>query len=233
MTRIGGALLVALALGCEDVSSSEVRTSGIWAGLSVDADGRGGSIARAALKVGGELSNTYVELDADDALTATLAADTVPMVEESLGTVHHYVATFATDPVGEPFTIAFERTIDESAPSSGVALPPAFDLASPVVTFSRLAEDLTVSWSPPSAEPIRVEINGGCIQFWGVDLASDGGSTVVPAGTLAPANDVAPEACDLDVIVTRTLAGEVDPAYGEGGRAEGRQVRSYHVSSTP
>jgi hypothetical protein len=220
--------------GCEDVSSSDVFTSGMYADISAEADGTGGSQARVVLRAGGPTSNTYVELDGADALTVTVDGESLPMVHEHLGAIHHYVTTFATAPVGSPFDVAFTRALDGGAPSSVVTLPPEFTLAPPGVdTFSRLDEDLTIAWSPASTEPVRITIDGTCIDPFATDLASDGGQYVVARGTLAPSNSVAPDPCDLDVVVTRISAGDVDPAFGEGGHAEGRQVRSYHVSSTP
>lgn len=232
MNRWLGAVVV--IAGCADISSSDVKTSGIYADISVEAQGSGGSEARVVLRAGGATSTTYVELTGTDRLTATLEGSSVPMVEESLGVIHHYVATFPAAPTGVDYTIAFERTLDESAPSSTVALPPEFTLDPPGVdTFSRLDEDLTVGWAPTSSEPVSVLVTGSCIEAWSIELPSDGGSYVIPRGTLEPQNSALPEACSLDVTVTRTSVGAVDPAFGEGGKAIGRQVRSYSISSTP
>lgn len=227
-------LVIVGVAGCEDVSSSDVFTSGMYADISAEADGTGGSQARVVLRAGGPTSNTYVELEGEDALTVTLGGETVPMIHESLGAIHHYVSTFATAPVGETFDVAFTRTLDAGAPSSVVTLPPEFTLAPPGVdTFSRLDDDLTIAWAPTSTEPVRITVSGACIDLFTTDLASDGGQYVVARGTLTSSNTAAPDPCDLEVVVTRISAGDVDPGFGEGGHAEGRQVRSYHVSSTP
>lgn len=231
---IGGLSLGAASTGCADIASSDVRTSGIYADISVEARGNGGSEARVILRAGGASSTTYVQLTGTDRLTVSLEGQTVPMVEESLGVIHHYVATFPSAPVDVDYTLAFERTLDESALNSTVALPPELTLEpAGVDTFSRLDEDLTVSWSPTSTEPVSLAVTGGCIDSWSIDLPSDGGSYVIPRGTLVPRNVALPEGCALDVTVTRTRAGSVDPAFGEGGAAAGRQVRSYSISSTP
>lgn len=219
--------------GCEDVGSGDVLTSGMWADVTFVADGTGTSQAATALRVGGVLSNTYVELEGDDALTATLLDETLPMVEEQLGEIHRYVASFDTAPVGETLVVAFVRTVDDGAPSSVAELPPAFELEAPAVTtFARNTDDLVLTWSPASSETMRVEISGDCVFPYVEDLA-DAGTFILPAGTLDPLDDAAPASCSLDIVVSRRLPGTIDPAFGQGGTSFGIQVRQTEVGSTP
>jgi hypothetical protein len=227
-------LVAALGVGCEDVGSGDVLTSGMWADISFTADGSGTSQAAAVLRVGGPLSNTYVELEGDDELTATLEGTPVPMSEEHLGDIHRYVAGFVTAPVGETVTVAFERTVDGGAPRSEAELPPELDLAPlAVTTFSRGSEELRIEWSPTSAELMRIEVSGDCIWTFADDIVQDDGSYTLAPDTLEPLDAEAPVSCSVDVVVTRLLPGLVDPAYGEGGTSFGRQVRDTEVGSSP
>jgi len=225
-------VLLAGVLGCEDVRSGDVMTSGMRGDVTFTADGTGGSLAAAELRVGGVLSNTYVDLEGDDHLTATLIDDSVPMVEEVLGEIHRYVASFDTAPVGEPVIVAFVRTIDAGAPNSDAELPPEFAVDPPVTTFSRNTEDLVLSWAPVSSQTMRIEIDGDCVFPYGQDLA-DAGTFTLPAGTLDPLDDSAPGTCALDIAVCRVNPGTIDPGFGEGGTSVGMQVRTTEVTSTP
>lgn len=226
-------VLLGALVGCEDVGSGDVLTSGMWADVSFTADGTGTSQAAAALRVGGGLSNTYVDLEGDDELTATLTDETVPMVEEQLGEIHRYVASFDTAPVGEPLIVAFVRTVDGGAPGSVAELPPEFDLYDPAAaTFSRNTEDLLLVWAPSSSHTMRIEISGDCV-FTYVEDVTDGGTYTLPAGTLDPLDDANQGTCALDIVVRRIQPGTVDPAFGEGGTAFGIQSRQTEVASTP
>lgn len=225
-------VLLAGLLGCEDVGSGDVLTDGMWADVAFTADGTGGSQAAAVLRAGGVASNTCVDLQGDDQLTATLVDDSVPMVEEELGEIHRYVASFGTAPVGEPVIVAFLRTIDEGAPQSIAELPSEFAIEAPVATFARNTQDLVLSWAPTSSQLMRVEIEGDCV-FTHAETVADAGSYTLPAGTLDPLDDAAPGTCALDVAVRRLNPGTIDPGFGQGGTSVGVQVRTTEVESTP
>jgi hypothetical protein len=229
--------LVVGALGlvaCEDVGSGDVKTSGLWAEVRFVADGSGGSQAITVLKVGGPLAGTFVQLEGEDTLTATLSDEAVVMAHEQLGDAHRYVAGFDTAPAGETLTVAFERTVDTSAPSSTATLPPAFELDAPAVTtFARGTEDLVLTWSPASSQPVRIDATGDCVWPATATVLADAGTYTLPAGTLVPFDEAAPASCPIDVAVTRIEPGTVDPAFGEGGIATGEQIRTTSVGSTP
>ena len=231
MSRSSIVLLAGL-LGCEDVRSGDVMTNGMWADVAFTSDGTGASQAAAVLRVGGVASNTYVDLEGDDQLTATLIDASVPMVEEELGEIHRYVASFDTAPVGDPVVVAFLRTIDEGAPQTIAELPPEFTLDPPVLTFARSTEDLVLSWAPASSETMRIEIGGDCVYPYIHDV-DDAGSYTLPAGTLDPLDDAGPGTCALDVTVRRLHPGTIDPGFGQGGTSVGVQVRTTEVASTP
>ncbi|MBT3223778.1 MAG: hypothetical protein HN348_32315, partial [Proteobacteria bacterium] len=114
---------LALLIGCADVESDDLLTSGMYAHLEVEALGDGTSRASAVLKAGGVNSNTYVDLTGDDALTAEFEGETQDMTKETVGNYHRYVADFDSDTAGETLTIVFSRTVDAGAPTSTLTLP--------------------------------------------------------------------------------------------------------------
>jgi hypothetical protein len=100
-------LFTGLAAGCrQEVESTDVRTSGVYPVIDVLAEGTGSSRVQVKLKVGGPVSNTFLELTGDDRLTATGGGVTRDL--DSSGTVS-YAATFATEAAG-PFVIGLNRS---------------------------------------------------------------------------------------------------------------------------
>jgi hypothetical protein len=92
-----------LAFGCtESVESNDVRTSGVYPEIAVTATGNGSSQVRVRLKVGGNNSNTFLDLSGMDRLEATVGDDTNVLDETSSDT---YTTTFPTDAEGTEFTI--------------------------------------------------------------------------------------------------------------------------------
>jgi hypothetical protein len=231
--KLGRTLAWVGLAGCADVSSGDLATSGMWAEIRAEADGSGSSLATAVLKAGGELSNTFVELEGDDELVATLEDDTRDMLQEDLFDAHRYVAQFDSAPVGVPYAVALVRTLDAGAPSTTVELPPAFELDPPSTEpWSRL-DDLVLSWGPASEQDMHVDISGSCIVPYHQQLTGDPATFTLPGGTLTPLDEDEPTSCDLEIRVSRILPGTLDPSYGEGGRALGVQHRATHVSSQP
>ena len=227
-------VLVALA-GCSDVKSDSLLTSGMAGVLSVDADGAGKVTASAVLHAGGPLSTTYVELTADDALTASDADESVPMDETSLGAYHAYDATMNTSTEGTVYTIALTRTIDDGAPVSTMTLPDDFTLDTPSETAYSRAADLTLTWDADTGgATMGITIAGDCIDTYSDGIDGDPGTYTVTAGSLVPSSaSGAPTTCMVTVQVHRSLTGSLDAAYGEGGSATATQSRKIIVNSTP
>jgi hypothetical protein len=230
--KLGRTLAFVGLVGCADLGSADLATSGMWAEIRVEADGSGSSLAVGVLKAGGELSNTFVELEGDDELVATLEGDARDMLQEDLFDAHRYVAQYDTAPVGVPYTVALVRTLDAGAPSTTAELPPEFELEPPAQSFSRL-DDLVLAWGPPSTQDMHVDISGGCIVPYHRELTGDPATFTLAGGTLVPLDEDEPTSCDLEIRISRILPGTLDPAYGEGGRALGVQHRTIHISSQP
>src|SRR6187549_863202 len=72
------------ALACtETVESSDIRTSGVYPEFRVVADGSGTSEASARLKVGGNDSNTFLDLQAGDRIEVSANGETRVLNSES------------------------------------------------------------------------------------------------------------------------------------------------------
>jgi hypothetical protein len=240
-------IIAALSLAaCERVESSNVRTDGIYADLDVVAKGDGKSSVSASLRVGGSLSNTYLDLIDGDVLMAHQADDAQEMERRTLlfGQVW-YEATFDVDAENTPFRIEFAREPHDdtekqcrggSAPNSFATLPAPFAFDGPEVgkSFSRANDDLEITWSPNgSSDKMSFQISGSCIQSESGDISGDPGRLAIARGRLKPTMNQPPATCAIIVELIRSRSGEVDPAFGEGGTFRARQIRTLDLQSAP
>jgi hypothetical protein len=247
-TRSPGArlLLFAIACGaaaCQKVTSTDVRTSGVYAELTVTAHGTAEATVDATLWVGGALSNTYLALTGPDHLTAYVGSDVFPMQGHS-DIYEHYAAIFPYPVADTELRVAFDRGADDvSAPGSTVIVPGLFAVAPPAKTeYSRANDTLEIDWAPFDATQIvSWSVYGTCVQFLGADAAVDSGRVAIPAGTLKkpppPGPDeehhpVPPDDCTANADVTKSRAGQVDPAFS-GGSCTASQGRSVTFTSVP
>ncbi len=231
---ICGVLCLSPLIACESVSSTDVLTNGMYANLEVSADGSGTSRANAVLRVGGGSSNVYVDLVEGDTLTVKQGEDTVELEKSSVGDFREYNAEFEVDEEGSAFDFAFTRDVDEGAPSSIVVLPAKFEITAPEVdaTISR-AEDLTFTWDGGSDDAMRYNMDGDCVFSEGETLEGDEGTYTIPGGTIESVDENDPETCSIELVLSRVRAGDVDAGFGEGGSAEGVQVRRLKFVSAP
>jgi hypothetical protein len=232
--KIGVIASVTLAwIGCADVSSTDVLTSGVYADLALTATGDGTSKASAILRVGGPFSMTFLDLEGDDELVAMVGEEAQVLQETSLGSIHSYSVTLGMDTAGEEVVVAFERTLDAGAPNSVMTLPPAFDLGEADESFDR-AQGFTVTWEPVESEnDMSVDIDGSCVESYGESLGSDPGTFTLSPDALQADEDAQGESCTVTVAIRRSLVGTLDAGYGEGGSATGYQVREAQILSEP
>jgi len=238
--------LALLLFACERVESTDVRTSGIYADLDVVARGDGDSTVSASLRVGGSLSNTYLELIDGDVLMAHQGEDKEEMDEHSfpLGPVT-YDATFDVDDENTPFRVEFAREAHDEAeeecrgggaPNSFATLPApfAFDGPSRDQSFSRSEADIEITWSPNGLrDGMTWRVSGDCISGDSGDISGDPGRITIERGKLRAIQGREAETCSMTVEIVRSRGGAVDPAYGEGGRFSARQVRAISLKSAP
>jgi hypothetical protein len=239
-------LLFAIAcggLGCQKVTSTDIRTSGIYAELLVHEHGSVEATVDATLWVGGALSNTYLALTGPDHLTAYVGDAVFPMqghtdIYESYSAIIPYPAN------DTEVRIAFDRgAADVSAPDSTVTVPGLFALA-PLAKaqYSRANDPLEIDWAPfDTTQVVSWSVYGTCVELFGADAAADSGRVAIPAGTLKkpppPGPDeehhpIPPDDCSADADVTKARDGHVDPAFS-GGTFNARQTRSLTFSSVP
>lgn len=221
-------------VGCVDVSSDDVLTDGMYANLTVTADGGGTSVADAVLRVGGALSNTYVDLAPGDELYASIdGGEPELMTEYELLDYHGYSTTFQSADPASVYTIAFVRTIDDGAPESTIRLPEPFEVGPVPDTFSRSEDDLTITWVDGGDYPIEITVSGDCIDLYTDTTEGALLEWTAPAGTFEPLEGHETESCSLTVVLRLLRDGALDGGYGEGGSASGVQKRTTSVESTP
>jgi hypothetical protein len=234
--------LVACA-ACQSISSSDVKTQGIYADLTASSDGMTTSV-EAHLKTGGSLSNTYLDLQNGDSLTAYAGNDTAPMNRNAvLGDVW-YSASFNAGMGGTMVRIDFERSHDAmtmqclggSAPNSIATLPDPFTLTAPTsgATFSRASGSIQVTWSESGAsDPLTYSVSGPCILPL-TGQTADTGSLTIAGGQIHPLQQQGvASSCAINISLSRSRSGRVDSAFGEGGSFGATQTRQVTVQSTP
>jgi hypothetical protein len=238
---------ILLLAACQSISSSNVTTQGIYADLSATSDGSSTHV-EARLKTGGQVSNTYLDLQNGDSLTAYAGSDTSPMSKNTLLGEVWYTSNFMASTTNMLVRVDFERAHDAhtmeclggSAPNSLATVPDAFEISAPTqnASVSRKSGAIQIAWSPSgSTDHMEYSVNGSCIEPMLSQLISnDSGTLTIPAGSLKDAPNPTMQgstSCTITVEITRQRAGKIDPAYGEGGTFSAAQVRQIAIQSTP
>lgn len=229
--KLALALTALASVACtEEVESTDIRTTGIYPEIVVTATGNGSSLVQVWLKVGGARSNTYLDLKGDDTLIATVDGESKAL---DGGPGHVYRASFPVDAEGTEFEVGFLRgEADDDAPSSKVRLPAPFDLVVDTTEASRAADEVSFSWDPPGSGSVSWQAKGSCIITESASTPDDGTGSI-PSGEIRTFESDKEKSCTVDFELTRERAGQVDPAFTEGGRVVARQVRSSSFTSTP
>ncbi|MDF1564876.1 MAG: hypothetical protein P1V51_17670 [Deltaproteobacteria bacterium] len=232
--------LVAISnLACEQVDSEDVLTSGVYANITAEADGDGSTTVSTSLRVGGALSNTFLELGAEESVTATSGGETKTLARRNVLGAISYVGTFTGDETDKAFTVAWNRGEGyESAPNTTLSLPAGFEITAPAAgaTFSRANDDIVLTWdSSGTTDDMLWEIvTSTCArEMKSNTITGDPGTLTIAAGTLTNIDGHEGETCDTTLVLLRRRLGNLDPAYGEGGWVVGRHVRTVTFSSAP
>ena len=224
-------LLGLLVVGCskETTSSNNIKTGGIAALIDVYADTDSTATVHVELRVGGSDSNTYVDLEGGDELTASAGDETKVLTTRDSGV---YEANFSGVGAETPFTVVLNRPHDTTAADNYGALPAPFTLEKPKAGLSRKNDDLEVTWAPGSDDRINFEFQGDCI--WDYSKSpSDLGSFTVGKGTLESKGGDMPETCDIDLDADRSRSGTADAAFDPESWFRLHQRRSTKFSSMP
>src|SRR5689334_2536610 len=135
------------AVGCskETTGSSNIKTGGIAALIDVYAEDDTTATVHVELKVGGDSSNTYVDLEGSDKLVATAGdkSKTLSVVDSGI-----YEADFSGLEPGTEFQVVLDRPDDTTASDNSGTLPDPFDFEEPASELSRADDDLELAWAP-------------------------------------------------------------------------------------
>lgn len=223
-------LLMLSACTVETVDSANIRTGGIVALLRATATSEMATSVTAQLKVGGDGSNTYVDLSNGDSIFAVGNDRRIEMEAQGTGT---YQADFDTAAENTEFIVDLQRDNDDDAPMSTGMLPGPFTFVVPNMTTSR-GQSLTVTWTPSgSTDDMTMELNGTCIFHRSIDIPGDTGSHVIEPGTLVSVNTDKPETCDVTVDMKRTRNGTADAAFDPDSSFVLEQTRTAKFTSAP
>ncbi len=225
------------AAGCTDLSSADLKTAGMSANFTVQADGSGTTNVSGNLNVDNN-GTDYVTLASGDTLVASVAGQTETMAQSNVAGVVTYSAAFSgQDGANAAYTVALQRKSDVSAPNSTCSLPDPFTIGSPATgaSFSRAA-DINVNYGAGGSEDsVEYMVQGSCIQG-PIDAAVSGdpGTFTLGKGSITVAQGQSPQqSCQATLTITRTRTGTIDPAYGSGGSIRCVQTRSVTFTSTP
>jgi hypothetical protein len=182
------------------------------------------------LKVGGDSSNTYVDLEGSDKLVATAGdkSKTLSVVDSGI-----YEADFSGLEPGTEFQVVLDRPDDTTAADNSGVLPDPFTFDEPTSDLSRMADDLELKWAPAeTGDGMEVKIDGDCIFNYSHEMSDTGAYTVV-AGKLDSTGGDKPETCDLKAQLTRTKDGSADTAFDPESYFRLHQRRSATFTSNP
>ena len=243
-SRVAFIGLCALVPGCcgmcgmcsDSTKSSNVRTSGVNAEMTVRSGESGPTRISVRVRVGGTFSNTFLSIADGDALTAENGTDTVSLVGVTgLIAPPSNEGTLPTDSGGRTITVKFVRPHDVSAIASTVVMPTGFGLVSPRVgeLFDSAHPRVVITWSPPSSDPLEWSLHGGCIDEKSGTEAVDTGRVEVTLTAARDRDGGVSGPCDVLVHLVRNRTGKLDPAFGEGGSIIATQERERTIHFTP
>ena len=221
------------AVGCskETTGSSNIKTGGIAALIDVYAEDDTTATVHVELRVGGDSSNAYVDLEGSDTLTATAGGKTKTLSVVDSGI---YEADFSGLEPGTEFTVSLDRPDDTTASDNSGTLPDPFDLDEPAGDLSRKDDPLEVTWAPAdTGDDMKLEIDGKCIFSFSEGGLADSGAYTVAAGELDSTGNDMPESCNLTAELTRTKEGSADTAFDPESHFRLHQVRSAKFASNP
>jgi len=219
------------AMGCskETTSSSNIKTGGIAALIDVYADSDTSATVHVKLVVGGSSSNTYVDLEGNDRLTATAAGKTKTLTVVDTGI---YEASFSGVGEDTEFAVTLERPDDETASDNSGTLPAPYSLSAPPDDLSRKDDDLDISWDPPSDDSMELAFDGDCI-FPFKKGVPDEGSYTLRKDSLDSTGGDNPEACDIKLMADRKRDGSADRKFDPESHFVLHQRRSTRFTSKP
>lgn len=228
-------LFVALAisaLACSATTSSRnIRTAGVVALIDVTSPNENQAVVQTKLVVGGANSNTHMILEGGDRLYAEAGGQRQEMNAISDG---EYEAKFATS--GGEFTVGLTRDVDAPAPNNKGTLPPPFEITSQFgdPPISRANDDLTVTWSPSGGgAQVKITLDSECVVPASFEVGGDPGSFTIERKKITAWMSHEKEACNVNLVIERSVSGSTDAALDSDSRFRLHQVRSTRFVSGP
>lgn len=230
-SKLIAVLIVSLAACSATTSSRNIRTGGLVALIDVTSEHEGQASVKTSLVVGGANSNTYVMLEGGDRLSAAAGSEHKDMNATSAG---EYEAKFATS--GGEIVVKLARDVDKSAPNSKGTLPPPFEITNSFddKPISREKQTVTLTWAPKEGgADVAIHLSGDCILDQDFSVGGDPGSYTIDKGTLTAWKGQELQACNVAVVVTRTVKGTTDPELGSDSHFLLHQLRDARFVSGP
>ena len=223
-------ITVLLVTGCSSTDSENVGSKGIYAKFDASSNGTNTQIS-AKLKVGGAGSNTYLELGNGEHLTVSNGVNEIGMIEDVdiwSGKIT-YEAKVSGDPGGTTYTITFLRN-DGQVLASSASLPEDFAIDEAAIKAAYTdQESLLITWSPATSLQTKLNISGICGNL-SRTIDGNASSVTIDLGDVAKRTASYPDNCELDVELSRQMSADVNSGFGEGGRFNTIQRRSFKIS---
>ncbi|MBU0729350.1 MAG: hypothetical protein KKE17_06740 [Proteobacteria bacterium] len=240
--------------GSNHVSSRGVTTESISADMHVSSSDGEVVTVEAAIKEGTFASGFYIDLAPEDIFMASVVGEpssvrindnlfeNTSQLEEKYKRLTQgtrdvfgisqdgiwYYTTFGGTDENTEITISLLREQQNDAPRTIVKLPPAFEILEPLAgqAFSRSSDAITVGWNQGSlGDVMRLKGFVSCLNnsngVWSSPEITDTGSYVINAGTFSGYTG----SCSVSIGVERFRLGQLDPAFGNGGKIEAHQYR--------
>jgi hypothetical protein len=220
-------------LGCSTESISLKKTSEIEVQMHATANGNGNTGVRVSFYDPKKLL-TFLQLTADDAVSATMGSQTRTLSETSLFGAVSYSANFNGD-TGDVH-VKLTRKTDSGAPDSYVTMPGPFVLTPLTKTLYSRAEAIGLTWTDPSSDTMGLDVDASCLNAYHLDVGTGASAATIPASALTKQANTSsttfPDECDGTITLTRTRSGTIDHAFYSGSIA-GEQTRYVTFHTKP
>lgn len=231
--------------GAGALDSEDIKTSGIYAGISTISYGDNSTDILVHFKTGNHLGADDIKLSGGDSLTVTANGQT--KVPEWNYLLAWYETSFNFNEGGTEFRVSLDRREDEDMPDSIVTLPHKFNITSPDAGLMFVdGDNLTVTWGPVEPDvPVKYKLSVTCVDaederkrdtVWDSGtLENDLGIHIFSISDFIDyalndrgVNTNAP--CLGEVEISKTRYGILDDNYGKGGYIVGEQIRTVAVT---
>ena len=225
-------MLLFTMCACAEVKSSAINTDGMYANFDLYVEG---SLvkASASFKVGDAISNTYIELDPADTVSASNTTESMALTHAELFNAHVYNGVFTVTEPDAEYTFALNRENETSAPNSTVSLPMGIQITTPSnnSTYSLSSGSaIEIKWENRTEDLINVEMSGDCVNYFSTGEITDSAAFTIVGSDITPDEPIG--GCDATITVERLRQGNIDPAY-EDGSVKARQTVTITLQIDP